>query len=493
MKIKKVILTVTIIAVLILAIPITLMCFAFALPAQYDLSFYGGMKIKTDRLNSVAEKKIVVIGGSSVAFGIRTDLMEKELGMKVVNFGLYANLGTKYMLDVAKNSVKDGDIVVIAPEQNSQSLSLYFNGEAVWYSADGNFALLNKVASSDREELFKSFLKFVSGKFGYWRKGEKPCPSGVYNAKSFNEYGDIRYERKNNVLPGGYDAGTPIYFRNETISKDFIEYVNNYSVDLEENGARVYFAFSPMNRAAVADDSAQILSYTKMLEQNLSCKLLGNPETRIMDSEWFYDSNFHLNDVGSVVYTKQIIQDIKAELGVFTPINIALPDKPVTKSDNDDVSVVVNEEFSKIAKIFVLSSAGVNAKEIDGKGTVFGGSWTIDGLTEYGKTLAEIEIPDTIIGLPVKNISAGAFSGNPAVEKITFGKNIESVGVGAFDNCPALKGIYITSLDPNSFHPSKNILDGADNCFIYVPKQVYGSEYLIDYFWGALVAKLKSY
>ena len=206
------------------------------------MSFYGGMKIKTDRLNSVQDKKIVIIGGSSVAFGVRSDLMEQELGIEVVNFGLYANLGTKYMLDVAKDSINEGDIVIVAPEQNSQSLSTYFNGEAVWYSADGNFGLLNKVPWSDKGELFNSFLKFVSGKFGYWKDGKKPCPDGVYNVNSFNEYGDISYDRKYNVMSGGYDAGTPILFRNDVISKDFISYLNDYDKDLKKKNYNPFYA-----------------------------------------------------------------------------------------------------------------------------------------------------------------------------------------------------------------------------------------------------------
>lgn len=490
MKLKEVIITVAIIAVCLFAIPAALVCFAFALPAQYDLTFYGGMKIKTDRLNSIEENKIVVIGGSSVAFGVRTDLMERELGMKVVNFGLYANLGTKYMLDVAKDGIKKGDIVIVAPEQNSQSLSLYFNGEAVWYSADGNFSLLNKVAWEDKDELCKGFLKFASGKFGYWQKGEKPCPDGVYNVKSFNEYGDICFERKYNILPDGYDAGTPISFGNETIDKDFIEYLNDYCADVEKIGASVYYAFSPMNRAAVADDAAQILEYTKMLEKNLRCKLLGSPETRILDSEWFYDSNFHLNDSGAAVYTKQVIQDVKAELGNYTPINIVLPDKPSADNDADNSSVAITEDLARAAEIFVLSGADVRT---EGGEVVLVGSWTVDGLTEYGKTLAEIAIPHTVAGLPVKTIGTNVFANNAVVEKITFGKNIESVGTGAFVGCDALKSIYITSPDPDSFHPARGLLDGADNCTIYVPAETYASEYVIDYFWGALASRLKSY
>lgn len=492
MKLKKELLTMLIIAASLLLIPIVLLCFAFGLPTQYDLSFYGGMKIKTDRLKSVEGKKIVIIGGSSVAFGVRSDIMEQELGMSVVNFGLYANLGTKYMLDVAKSSINEGDIVVIAPEQNEQSLSTYFNGEAVWYSADGNFGLLNKVAWSDKDELFNSFLTFVSGKFGYWQSGEKPCPDGVYNVHSFNEYGDICYERGYNVMSDGYDVGTPISFNPEVISDDFIDYINKYSAKLVKNGATVYFAYGPMNGLAVSDDEEAISDYNKMLAKNLNCEILGGPETRIMDSAWFYDSNFHLNDSGAVVYTRQLVQDIKARLGDFTPVNVELPEKPEKPDDdnNNNATGTVSKDLTEAAKVFLLSGVEITTK--DGE-VVFSGSWTVDGLTDYGKTLFEITIPDTIAGLPVTTVAAQAFAGNATVQKITLGVNINSVGTNAFYNCSALGGIYITSLDPNSFHPAVGLLSGADSCVIFVPQESYASDYLTDYFWGAFTGRLKGY
>lgn len=490
MKLSKVYLTVAIIAFSLLLIPITLIAFAFGLPAQYDLSFYGGMKIKNDRLNSISEKKIVIIGGSSVAFGVRSDLMEQELGVKVVNFGLYANLGTKYMLDVAKDSINKDDIVIIAPEQNSQALSTYFNGEAVWYSVDGNFGILKRVPMSDSGELFSSFLKFTGGKFGYWRAGQKPCPDGVYNVNSFNEYGDIIYERKYNVMNGGYDVGTPISFKNEVISEDFIAYINTYCNVMEKKGAQVYYAFSPMNSLAVSDNSETILNYTKMLEENLQCKLLGSLETRIMDSEWFFDSNFHLNDNGSIVYTKQLIQDIKAELGDFTNINVELPQKPTIDGGDDNSTGTISEDLKNASQIFLLS--GVQISTQNGE-VMLAGSWTVNGLTEYGKTLTEVVIPDALAGLPVTAIAAEAFADNAVVEKIVFGKNLNSVCQKAFNNCSALRSIYVTSLDPNTLHPSINILDGTQNCIMYVPQSAYASSYVIDYFWGALIEKLKSY
>lgn len=471
----------------VLMIPVVLISFAFGLPKQYDLSFYGGMSVKYDRLYETRGRKAVVIGGSSVAFGIRSDILEQEIDMPVVNFGLYANLGTKYMLDVAENAVGEGDIVILAPEQNPQSLSLYFNGEAVWYSVDGCYKILKKVKSENYGDLAKSFLKFTSGKFGYWQSGKKPRPEGVYNADAFDSYGDIIYERPYNTMKGGYDTGTPISFENDVISVEFIDYLNDYAERLRARGAKVYYSFCPMNASAVEDD-ARISEYYEYLGNVLNIDILGNPEKRILDSEWFYDSNFHLNDSGAVYYTLQMAQDLKVQAEDYTPLKTDIPNKP-QKPDDDEAIGTVSEDLAEAAKIFTLH--GVNVSVESGM-LVYKGEWIIDGLTEYGSALEELTIPDTLAGLPVTTLAANCFAGNTAVKKITFGQNISSVEQGALDGCINLKEIYITAESPNTFHPAANMLDKLNGCVFCVPNDVY-HDYLLDYFWGYFGDKLKGY
>lgn len=87
----------------------------FALPAVYDDTFVGELSEKYDRLCSIESKKIVIVGGSSTAFGLDSRMIEDELGYEVVNFGLYADLGTKLMMDLSRASVNEGDIFILAP------------------------------------------------------------------------------------------------------------------------------------------------------------------------------------------------------------------------------------------------------------------------------------------------------------------------------------------------------------------------------------------
>lgn len=43
---------------------------------------------------------------------------------------MYAGMGTVVMLDWAQTQAREGDIFVIAPEQNAQTLSCFFSGRA---------------------------------------------------------------------------------------------------------------------------------------------------------------------------------------------------------------------------------------------------------------------------------------------------------------------------------------------------------------------------
>ena len=114
----------------LLLLPVLLLVCAFALPAQYGQTFLGEMPDKLRRLENTPGKRIVIIGGSSVPFALDSALLEAQLPeYRVVDFGMYADMGTVVMLDWARSEVHPGDLFIIAPEQNAQTLSCHVNGE----------------------------------------------------------------------------------------------------------------------------------------------------------------------------------------------------------------------------------------------------------------------------------------------------------------------------------------------------------------------------
>ena len=136
------------------------------IPSQFENTFLGALKTKMERIESITEPKIVIVGGSSVPFGVDSKQMEEMLGMPVVNFGLYATLGTKLMLDLSKEYINEGDIIVLAPETDAQTYSLFFGAEAAWQAADSDLSLLPKIAKDNLCGICKLyFRKLQSGAY----------------------------------------------------------------------------------------------------------------------------------------------------------------------------------------------------------------------------------------------------------------------------------------------------------------------------------------
>jgi hypothetical protein len=129
MKILRNTLLVILSLILLVSPFIFVVIYAVSLPPQYSPTFYGALDEKYLRLTSTQGEKIVVVGGSSVAFGLDSKLLESYTGMPVVNFGLYADLGTKMMLDLSLAGISEGDVVILSPEIDAQTLSLFFNAE----------------------------------------------------------------------------------------------------------------------------------------------------------------------------------------------------------------------------------------------------------------------------------------------------------------------------------------------------------------------------
>lgn len=90
-----------------------LVVFLSLIMPQYSDSYNVGLIDKVERLESIEEPKIVLIGNSNLAFGIQSELLEKEIQMPVVNMGLHGGLGNAFHEEMAKINVHEGDIYVL--------------------------------------------------------------------------------------------------------------------------------------------------------------------------------------------------------------------------------------------------------------------------------------------------------------------------------------------------------------------------------------------
>ena len=464
-------------AVLLLAaLPVVFVgALGFAITDQFEKTFLGEFDNKVERLYAAEGEKIVIIGGSSVAFGVDAKLLSEQLGKPVINFGLYATLGTKTMLDYAKDAICEGDIIVIAPEMNAQTWSLYFNAEAMWQAVDGDFSLLSHIDSDDMPAMLGGFWKFAASKLGYAMQDGELDPEGIYNAASFDEYGFIRYRRDKdyNTMVGGVDASMVIDFDTAMISEDFVDYVNDYISYAESKGAKVYLSFCPMNESALpADISLETLeTYMAYLRENFHCEILGDPNYMIYPSGYFYDSNFHLNSAGATVHTRQLAIDLAPLVGLTeADITIDYPEPPEIPTGSDEPEIYEYDE-NEVYFTYEMTDFGVY----------------ITGLSELGKAQETLTTPVAYDGKKVVSFKADTFAGAEALRELTITKNIGQIPDGTFRGASSLTKIHLEALDPNDTtvnNLSGIAMEGLPSSAKFYVSADSLSAYQTNYFWG---------
>lgn len=476
----------------------------------YRNTFYGELDDKYDALYAAEGEKIVLIGGSSVAFGYDSKTLSDLFDRPVINFGLYAELGTKLMLDLAEDAIREGDIVLVAPELDAQTLSLYFNGGATLRALDEKHEMIRGIKRENLSSLWGALWSVTGEKIRYLKNGA-PDPAGVYNARNFNAAGDLVYDRAGNVMDGYYDPTTPVIPDKSIVSRDFLDYLNAFIDRVQKRGATVYFAYCPINAMALSEDEGgeetpaaldalQIdygetkgkitgvsLSYALRdrcdafeyyLERNLHCEILGRLTDFVYAPNYFYDTNFHLNETGVAFHTA----------GIGNLLYRAL-----TGSDGDPLPRMgwMPSLYLPLGDLETVYDVG----ELRFRLTL-SETFSVVGVTDAGKETDTVVLPPEItvfdgklgreITCPVTSISTEAFSGTTRLKTVVIGdgSRMKLIDMRAFAGS-SVRDLYLFC-PVAEFTAGKNMLGGARADFrIRVGKEVY-SDYKADYSWGEI-------
>ena len=139
---------------LLLLLPGILFFSARSLPTIYQDSYYAELSSMVERLDAAQGKRLILLGGSSVAFGVDVPLLEKYLSEKgfdytVCPLGLYAAVGNSAMLSLSESALREGDVVILALEPASDALTSYFGATAFLKCAESAPSLFWRLNNAD--------------------------------------------------------------------------------------------------------------------------------------------------------------------------------------------------------------------------------------------------------------------------------------------------------------------------------------------------------
>ena len=471
MKTKKWLILVLFILIVIIPF-ITIPVAILSTGTQYKDTYYAALSKQYDRLNSINEEKVILVGGSNICFGMDSELFEELYGKPMVSFGLYGSFGVKVMMDLSKTNINKGDIVILAPEISTQALSLYFGAESMLKATESRRDILLHIDRDNIKDLVGASYEYALQKIKNQKNNEEFDLSGIYRNSTINSYGEIDktiFPREGNVLPTGY-ISEDVSYDYTRIDSSFIDYVNEYNKYIKERGATLYYSFSPVNERAVNKETIRndTYDYYDYLVYSLDCEVISDPYDYIYDYRYFYDTNFHLNDAGVVLRTTQLVRDLKLVEGNTTPTKVTLPDppEPIVKQSNID---------------FTLDYTDSNLFEYE---EIENGKLELIGVKEEAKSLESIILPVIHNDKYVVSIRSGALSNLDNLKSVTVPVGYTSVDNGVFSGSMNLKEIRILETSQDNLAVADKLLLGVSDDLKIVIVNATISDFSTGYFWS---------
>ena len=444
--------------VLLCLLPALLLAVEASLPSIYSESYYAELAPMTERLYRARGQKLVLVGGSNVAFGLDVELLEQILRDKgfaytVCPYGLYAAVGCSAMLSLSEDAIGEGDLVILTPEPMDETLSLYFGASAFLKCTEDAPWLLRKLNGDQRRAALGNYISYLQERLSILRSGTLPEASGVYSRAAFGENCNLDYKRAGNIMALGFDTTESVDLQGLRIEEGFAEQVNDYCRTAEKQGAAVYLSFSPVNRSALVEESEEaMLAYFSLFQETFACPVISDPHRYVMDSAWFYDSNFHLNSAGARLRTIRLAEDILAQLGCCEPVGLTPPAAPA--------SAYRTAETTGSAEEFVLESVAEGA------------GWQVTGLRNSALEKTSLELPASFEGKPVVGFTSSAFTEADRLEELRLPESIEIIPEAAFSRCLALRRLVLLH-ESAPCGVSEHSFDGAEDLRVYVSEKAW--------------------
>ncbi len=264
--------------------------------------------VKMQRLDTLSSPRIVLVGGSNVAFGFDSKRLADSLKMNVQNMGVHASIGLRYAMDQTAHHLRKGDIVVILPEY--EQFFLEYNGSGDIPSR----ALLASPPGSWRDLNFSQIVNILDG-FPAMEKGRRdqrhssPQTTGwEYSPRNFNEYGDETAHWAADSLKFDYSLTTLPATPDRYAVGDFASKVK----DLRERGCEVLVLWPSTQRENYMNNQAALSA----LEKALAAKGIGfdcPPETFLHDASEMFDSDYHVRYPAVESNTDKLIKILKKQ------------------------------------------------------------------------------------------------------------------------------------------------------------------------------------
>lgn len=281
----------------------------FVLGNQHLGNYEAAILDKTSRLRSIEGPKIILIGNSSLAFGMDSEMLERSTGMPVVNMGLHGALGNAFCENMFKPEISEGDIVIVCHLDYDDDDTIEDPSLAL-ITLEKHTDLWHLIRPKDLPGIVRAYPDYFKDCIMYkFTKEDDNTPEETtcYSRSAFNKYGDICRRFKDDDNFQFFEGCVTVPGINTTC----IDRLNRLNEYITDRGATMLVAGYPIGYGEYTPAAAEYDAFENSLRSQLDCTVISHFKDYFIPYEYFYDTRYHLDDQGVKMRTEQLIRDLQ--------------------------------------------------------------------------------------------------------------------------------------------------------------------------------------
>lgn len=270
-------------------------------------SFQAALLDKTERLRSIDEPKIILVGNSNLAFGVDSEKIQEALGMPVVNMGLHGGLGNAFLENMGKLDISEGDIVVVCHSDYDDDGTIP-DPALAWITVEMHpefWKLIPVKAIPQMLKAYPSYLYSSAVRFLTGSPKNVPETGTSYSRAGFNAFGDVCVRGEDSFV---FTEGSVVVPQVGEKTAARLNELNHYILS---RGATMVVAGYPIGSGEFTPAEAEFDAFEAQLREALDCPVISRFADYFLPYSCFYDTVFHLNDEGVKLRTGQLIADLQ--------------------------------------------------------------------------------------------------------------------------------------------------------------------------------------
>lgn len=282
-------------------------------------SYFGASLDKQQNLDTHEAGSVILVGGSNVAFGYDSTAMQSLLNRPVINSGLHADLGLRYILNSVSPFIREGDLVLLSIEYEQYVTSpdmQYSDAMRRMLDIDFTHNVRYITTSGQWESVLDYHAEYMAQNL-WGTLTANPCPGSTYCRASFDEIGDVRSDfivstDSTRATLQGILGSVNAQEYNRSLEPEAVDLLNDFAelVTARHATALIILPAIPDEIFDLAPQGVQNIA--QQIHAEIAIPVLNEPVSYPLS--YFYDTIYHLNNEGRTAHTADTMQLLTAAL-----------------------------------------------------------------------------------------------------------------------------------------------------------------------------------